>query len=103
MISEDLGQYIIRTFELEEDEYTYEHNKLGYTFYLHPRNKLKKLRPSLLEKVIKDYCEEKKYFMTRKQPISYTYLDTTETIRLETTKDNAIKKIRVTQIKNRQN
>lgn len=100
---EDLGRYIIRLFGLEEDEYEYEHKKIGYEFSIQPKNNLKKLRMNNLEKTVKDYCKEKNMYLVKKEPITYIDLKKTETIQVKETEDKAIYKIRVTQMNNREN
>lgn len=101
--TEDLGQYIIKKFELKEDEYTYKNKKLGYEFDIHPRNNLKKLRHSILEQTIKEYCEEKNMYLIKLEPITYIDLKRTETVQIREKEDKTIYRIKVTQIRNRNN
>lgn len=85
----DLGSYLIKHFELEENEYTYNQTKTGYEFWLHSTNKYEKFSKENIEKTINNYYQtHRKANTINKKPLIYLDKQKITTIELLADKIN---------------
>lgn len=93
-MEEDLGTHIIKTLNLEEDAYTYQHRKIGYDFYF---STAKIIEETKLQKIIESYYENKKMF--RLKNLKYFNHEETETVRITKKSENHYE-LKITKLKN---